>query len=680
MVAEKNKNTHINYDEYTDCLRIQIRPDADSEERTVRIRDYCLKYGIKNVILFINAECFWTGHITAEELPPWIEVLKKAKAALNGAGISVSLNVWTTIGHLERGKALKPGQDFSTMVDIEGKKSKIIACPLDNRWRKYYNEIATKLIEEIQPEIYWIEDDFRLHNHQPLFYGGCFCDRHLSLMNGKIGKNYTLPEWKEKLYQRGECTPERKAWLDVSKETMTDTAKFLGAIINNEKSGTVGALMSCTPDGHLTEARDWKGVIGGICTEGKYIDRIHLACYEERSAKEYLFYFNSISMPVRAFLPKDTIVYPELENASFSTYAKDKRFVKFQEESAIPLLISGMTYDIFDFAGNGTIDGYGYGEVIRDNRKYMQAVMDQKLRFEDLTGIVIPLTEDAVYRVYFTGKNIKDYISTDCYSAGYIGSLGLTYRPTKEKRITNKIVTLFANQVNYYSDNELKKLAENNFLVLDGNAVVELDRRNLLGLICAESIEVMKEGESVPSYEMSEKRDIEGIGNFKATVMYNIGDFVCVRYKKKVQAETGVYSSTGERVANGIVTLKNALILPYCLKDSISVEFFNPLRRNTIISVLKDKSESEFVSVERAGITPYLYKKRGGGYVLMILNATLSALEEVRLQIHGLKITRAFKIDKKTGGIVSVTFRQTNDELTLFAKNEALSTDTYIFE
>ena len=63
----------------------------------------------------------------------------------------------------------------------------------------------------------------------------------------------------------------------------------------------------------------------------------------------------------RGFLPKDTHVLPELENASFTTYAKDSETLRFQLESAIPLEMEGMTYDIFDFVGNGTNETFGYG-------------------------------------------------------------------------------------------------------------------------------------------------------------------------------------------------------------------------------------------------------------------------------------------------------------------------------
>ena len=205
----------LDFAQYTDCLRVQIYPDETMTERISSVLQNCLKFGIKNVILFLNAEAFFTGHLTEEELDFWLPSLKSMRNIFWENGISVSLNLWTTIGHCDRGRTLKKGQDFRLMKDINGKSSRVVCCPLDERWRAYYKKIALKLIRELEPDLYWIEDDFRLHNHTPLYYGGCFCKEHLALMNAQLGKELTLDEFRTALYQKGKCTPERKAWLDV---------------------------------------------------------------------------------------------------------------------------------------------------------------------------------------------------------------------------------------------------------------------------------------------------------------------------------------------------------------------------------------------------------------------------------------------------------------------------------
>ena len=72
----------INYEKFTNCLRILIVPDEYQDVRIEEIKNFCLKYSFKNVMLFINNEDFFIGHMTKEEAKPWIGVIKKAKKYL----------------------------------------------------------------------------------------------------------------------------------------------------------------------------------------------------------------------------------------------------------------------------------------------------------------------------------------------------------------------------------------------------------------------------------------------------------------------------------------------------------------------------------------------------------------------------------------------------------------------
>ena len=67
------RNLRIDYKQFTNCLRIAIVPDDLQDERLEDVRAYCVKYGFSNVMLFFNAEEYNLGHITKEELKPFME-------------------------------------------------------------------------------------------------------------------------------------------------------------------------------------------------------------------------------------------------------------------------------------------------------------------------------------------------------------------------------------------------------------------------------------------------------------------------------------------------------------------------------------------------------------------------------------------------------------------------------
>ena len=100
-----------------------------------------------------------------------------------------------------------------------------------------------------------MEDDFRLHNHGDLQYGGCFCDLHMQRYNEKLGTNYTREEFTDLLFRKTCDERVRNAWLDVSRETMSDLAEFLGKTVKEVGLNTKVGLMSSAQIRHSMEAR-----------------------------------------------------------------------------------------------------------------------------------------------------------------------------------------------------------------------------------------------------------------------------------------------------------------------------------------------------------------------------------------------------------------------------------------
>ena len=195
----------MEYRKFHNCLRLQITADEQSKERIEQLVTHCLKYGFDNVILMINVEEFNVGHITTEQAKEWVKVLKRAKEALKTNGITVSVNNWMDFGHADRGRTFQPDQKFLTMTDMNGTESKSVVCPLGENWQRYFSEYTKYLVRELKPDTFWIEDDFRLHNHVPLRGTGCFCEAHMKYYNEILHTNYTREEFVKKVFARGKC-------------------------------------------------------------------------------------------------------------------------------------------------------------------------------------------------------------------------------------------------------------------------------------------------------------------------------------------------------------------------------------------------------------------------------------------------------------------------------------------
>ena len=660
--------------EFVNCLRVQICPGHYEQQRIESIANFCLKYGFQNVMLFVNSEEYNLGHITIEEVKPWIETIKKAKKYFEELGLTVSLNPWMELGHLDRGRKLKDGQNFTTMMDYNGKQCSLVVCPLCENWQNYFLELYSYMLAEIQPHTVWVEDDFRLHNHGDLEYGGCFCKLHMQKYNEKAGTNYTREEFRDRLFGSKAQLRIRKAWLDVNRECMRSLAQKIGQTVSESGANIRVGLMSSTHPSHELEGRDWYGIHKGLSPSAPLFDRLHLPCYEEFSAKRYYFLFNQYSYACRAFLPKNAIVYPEIECEVFGTYAKDASFMRFQIESAIPLCMEGMTYDIFDFVGNGAIESYGYGKKIKEIMPYLNGVLRLNLQYSSAEGMILPIDEKTAYHRNTKITCFNDlYPDESCFGA-YFASIGINTKVSLKKKYKNKIVALAGGNVYNFTNEQLRTLFDDNYVILEGGAAEALIERGLGELICAKEYKELPSAENYYSFEqVSGERIIHGVHGYRADAD-RAGNYVKIDYLAGTE-KSFLCNAMGQRVGTGIMTKGKFLVIPFHL-NRIYSEQYNDLRTTIIKDWIKEKNVS-LIFTNYPGIYAYLFRQKSRD-VLVVVNSTEEDFESTNLEFINITCAKIKKIDRITGEILPVDYFVEQGMVKIQEKNSHLSTQTFL--
>lgn len=667
-----NKNNHT----FLNCLRAQIFPDEYADERISSIKNFCLKYGFQNVILIFNGEEFHVGHIQKEELKPWIEVMKKAKKAFAEVGISTSLNPWIEFGHLDRGRKLAPNQHFQTMVDRFGKEATLVACPLSPEWKKYYLDLLTYYAKEIEPEVLWIEDDYRFHNHDPLSWGGCFCPLHMKEFARRLGKEETREEFVANISKR-EPTIERKVWLDSEREILNSLAKEIGETIKKCGIKTHIGLMSSLSFRHSAEARDWKELHNSFAYDGVKIDRLHLPAYREMGAKNFYFDFNRSTIVNRSFLGNDCLMYPELENSEYCLFSKDPKFLVFQVESALPLGLSGMTYNIFESTGNGAQEEFHYGEALKKRMPFIEKVSSLDVKPSEMSGLLFPLDEMTVYNRHREGfLNLE----TDDYDVvGYFSSAGYSYKVSAEKSFKNETIILTGDNVWNFTEEQLKNLFKDNFIFLDGGAVLVLKERGLLSLIEAGSAENLGDLNAFATMEMSEEGPINGVHNYRECAQRRTGSFVSITYKEnKVKIASGLYSPRMHRDGNGLAYNDNFMIYPYVITGVNNSCFFFTLRKALRERHLLPNIQKPFVYSVRDGVYSYLYKKKDS-FVLLLTNANYNDFGNISFTYGNFDVNQIILIDEK-GNEKEASFKKENNKIVIDEEMKYLSVTALIIK
>ncbi len=662
--------------EFLHCFRVQIVPGYYEEERLSSVVKFCTENNFKNVMLFINAEVYNTGHMTLSEAEPWVGAIKRAKKVLEENGISVSLNPWIEIGHLERGRALKEGQNFVTMVDYDGNTSKLVACPFDQGWRTYFKEFYQYLVKEVEPEVIWVEDDFRLHNHGSLKYGGCFCPLHMRAFNKRLGKNYTREEFTDKLFRKEADEDVKRAFLDVNRACMSDLAKFLGDTVREVSDKTAVGLMSSAHIRHEMEGRDWKAVHENLAAGGDMINRMHLPMYMESSIKGYYILFNAFTFILRGQLPREVKVYPELEISSFNTFSKDKECIRFQVESALPLELDGMTYDLFDYTGNGAVHAYGYGEAVNKITPYLNRVINSGYKFENLVGITFLTDERMCYTKKITTGDFMSLSPDIPYVYAKLQAYGISAKVSTDKEPLSQTVALYSDVVNSLSDEELSRLFKNNRAILDGSAVIALCERGLGHLAGIAGYDI--DTSLVRSYEEIEgDRLISGVKGWRCTSHGRIGTYLNIKYIGEPNILSRTFDYMGNEVGIGNAISDGHFIFPYFSPSpgELCYDQFNPLHRELCIDYVL-RQEREAVVSDYSGIYCYLSKTAENSGVLIMVNTTLSDFGVTRFHTSR-KIEEITEICRD-GVERTVSYRQADSLVTVDSAFAGNSTKTFV--
>lgn len=615
-------------------LRFQLLPSVDFSERMRDLLAFCERAMIDEVMFFIGAEDVNNGHITIEESKKFIEVIRRAKTILKEKGIAISLNPWMTIGHYEGGNTLKEGQNFRTLVGDDGVQSNLVACPLCENWRKYYTELLSFYAEALEPDVIWLEDDMRLRGHggAKVIKQGCFCEEHMRLYNRELKTNYSREEFAGLL---AKDLSVRKAFLDVSRHTLNDTARY---IAENVKGDFTFGLM--TSDPAVEEGKQFAKQFGYL-SQGrkKPFNRCSLWCFRQNGLQQYAWNLNRFSMLNRAFTGDHAHCVSEVENFPHTMYTKSEKFFRFELLASVPMCFVGTTLDIFEFDGNGAINHERFARALSDVKPYLSAVEEYKLSPTNALGVKILVSENAAYRQKTKGERYVGGIEDQSgYLMAYLSLLGIASAYTQDTDIQNQVVAIGGQTLRAFDDTTIRKIFANNFVLIMGESVEYLFERGLQSLIHADGYEKYLERQG--AYMMEEINSDEilmGISKLRATCNYSCGNYYNIRYDGQERTVyTNVLNRYEEVVGAGITQVGNVLVLPYESYSTIMpYALFSPLREIVLKrAITANRKDTSLFFAKEENVALYAHDK-ADSICLLCVNFVEDDLPQLHIQTDG---------------------------------------------
>jgi hypothetical protein len=618
---------------YLYILRLAMVPDFHEEERLAALSSFCREARIDDVAFILWAEELNTGHPTLQEIEPWLRMVERVKPRLAAQGVTTSLNPWSALLHADRGRVLKPGQQFRLMVDSNGRTASATACPLCPALREHLRQQYERLAQ-LQPRVIWVDDDFRLHNHSPLQWGGCFCELHMREFSRRAGRTVTREEFVKGVLQPGAPHPYRRVWLDTNRDTMVSLAAMLGQAVNRVSPKTQVGLMSSAPEVHCIEGRDWEGVLRALAAGKAPVNRPHLPSYSEVSGADYLWNFSRISRLSAAMVPPDTLLYPELENWPHSRFSKSRTFTRFQIESSAALGTAGITMDIFDLFGNGAMPQEGYAQPLAQAKALAKRLRDLKLEHRKETGVQVLYNPKASYSLWTEkGQSLSELAPEEDFWAGFLGVMGIA-NTFREWSGQNQCVLAVSGQYcRGLQDAQVRELLSGNVVLLSGDAIFTLVQMGLGSIIGVKRADWLASDSGMPSYEqVTDGRTYAGLREGRLTAQALTGDYLNIEYAGDVSVHTEVRNPSGERTGPGMAVVgKRLILLPYG-RSTGYLGLRHPVRQALVQSLLSDLAGERCpVFLESAAnIAIYAYDL-GERRALLLANASNDDYDELRL-------------------------------------------------
>ncbi|WP_128660552.1 hypothetical protein [Paenibacillus sp. 598K] len=597
-----------------------------------RLLSFCRSAQVDDVMFFVDPMNL--RHVTETEAKLWLDAMARAKPRLEQENMTFSINPLNTLTHGCEGLSLLEDQPFRLMVDVNGSSTGTAPCPLCPEWRAYLARMYRQYAA-LEPHTLWIEDDFRLHNHPPLEWGGCFCDVHLQRFARQLGVERLEREaFIAGLLSPGEPHPYRQVWLDDCRRMMIELAELLEQAIHGVSPATRIGLMTSDPAVHAAEARDWVGLARAFGSkEGSVpmVARPHLPVYAESvSSVSYAWEFNRVPRLTVALLPEETEIYPELENVPYTAYAKSIRFQQYQLETALLLGSNGCTLNIVDMSGNGLYPDPKQAAWLSELKPFLEQAAAMRLSSRSIQGVNVWTSQDSAYTLHTEqGATMEGLYPSETFWGGMLSGFGISNTFTTEAA-NHGVVAVSGQMLRNCKAEQIRSLFGSACVLLEGQAVqalVEMGLGDLCGVRKAQ-------WRSLQTYEqMVAQAEYAGVSEAIMRPYLATSPCVLIEYEAQgVEILSQLCLPSGEVVAPGMTIFnEKVFILPYDQTGARGL--FHPIRREVVQQFLQQCASPAplMIANDAPHVGCYECKLPDGEKGIAIVNYSLDDQEDICL-------------------------------------------------
>jgi hypothetical protein len=459
----------------------------------------------------------------------------------------------------------------------------------------------------------------------------------------RLGRSVTREELAGRLKRGGPPDEFRTALLDVNGDMITNFARRVAKAVAVVSPYTKVGLMHGCPSHHSAEGRDWNGTLEALRNDGVIMTRPPLGGYGEDNSVRCLSDITQHLLGAAAIMPEGVVMWPEMESAPYSEFNKSISFTRYVTECTLIAGTPGCTFNVYDMIGNGVnITEPGLDVMFGNLKPYMEAVAALGLSVKRAKGVCVPIyPEMGRFMMTDDTGSLFNMMSDDQLWRRILPIFGASVRSTTEKTFVGETVAFSGQSIKCLTPAQTEAVFRDNFVLLDGGAVLSLADMGLLRLAGVKSCERVPP----PSPDTSYEEVVNGVrykGIDKARIpMYTVGDYVKIVYETPPEEFTVMKRSDGSVSGPGTVISRNCFIWP-CVPniENVPPNLCNMARQGIIQEVLERRGVP--MSLNYAAVALFAFD---GAYI--VVNASQDDRDGVELFLPGVKVDGLYEVDRK---------------------------------
>lgn len=483
---------------YLPCLP-QYENDI-TQKRVDELIDFCKDNRVDAVMFYVDLNPYWYyAPDSLEHTEYLVDIFKNVSERLRKENISYQLNYQDLFGAWDGNCDNSKNYDWEFYTDEFGEKSYSTGCMIGEKFRKLAGR-KLSLWSETKPDVIWIDDDMRIHNHRTEIHKvwkgekaseqrdyGCFCDNHIALFNKKYNTSYDRETMRNDILNSKEVF---KKWREFNNDVYTDTSLWIEKTIKEISPDTRVAIMTSHPDVHAVEGRNWGTFLKSLTGDGIPLLRPTFGPYSEGNPRDFFSAYvlsNHLKANVEAQYKDEVDYLPEIENTRFTVYSKSIGASSFQIMLSAFLGSKGVTLSIFDLDGCVLSEEPEFGTLLKSRKQFCDTVTGIICNGYKEAGVAIITSPDRYVdkKEYKNPARISD-LEQKRTNEDVLLKAGIPCVYTAIENIDNyNTVFLDSAAVLQLSDDELK-LCLSKGVFLDSGAAVKIVKRGFKEYIGAD--------------------------------------------------------------------------------------------------------------------------------------------------------------------------------------------------